>query len=589
MHMHTAKYTRCYIVLMAIWLCACAQVGTITGGDKDVTPPKILQQQPENNTTGFHGDEIRLTFDEFVELVNPDANFMISPPTQENPQYSIKGKSLIIDLKECHPDSNTTYIITCNQGIKDYTEGNMLPEQRIVFSTGNHIDSLCICGTIHDAFTHEPVKDIYVLLHTSNADSALCMSKPQYVSKTNKQGQYLFTNLPMQTYYISALDDKNQNMLYDQADERIAFNAAGITPYQMPVLPATDTTTADSSMVSNNTSIQDSTRADSIPCIVLDSCHMLLFTQTDTTVKYMKKELLSLYHYQLIFRNKVQSLQLQQISSTDTLIGIQQEICPSQDTVHLFFTDTINYDIDYLLVINGIPSDTITLNAGQKPRMIRRSSKTEEETKVYVKTGTFQEGSLLQHHILTFAYPITNWDAAAIQLVVPHDTIKDTLCPPCHFTDSLQRYLEIDYDFTQEKASYTLLCPDSVFYTAYGWCNDSLNITINTASLKDLGSLTLNYNFYAQKNYIAELLNEKKEVVQQDFITYNQKITYPHLAPGKYSARIIIDDNHNGKWDCGNYVQRLQPETVIYMPKMVEVRANWTIEETFDVITADKQ
>ena len=73
---------------------------------------------------------------------------MISPPLEENPQYTLKGKTLIIDLKECHLDSNTTYIILCNQAIKDYTEGNLLPDKNIVFSTGDYIDSMCLCHRV---------------------------------------------------------------------------------------------------------------------------------------------------------------------------------------------------------------------------------------------------------------------------------------------------------------------------------------------------------------------------------------------------------------------------------------------------------
>ena len=79
-------------------------------------------------------------------------------------------------------------------------------------------------------------------------------------------------------------------------------------------------------------------------------------------------------------------------------------------------------------------------------------------------------------------------------------------------------------------------------------------------------------------------MNEKGTVIQKDFIEYNQKIEYKHLVPGKYKSRVIVDDNNNGIWDCGNYLQRIQPEKVTYCSKVFEVLANWKHEETFDVV-----
>ena len=46
---------------------------------------------------------------------------------------------------------------------------------------------------------------------------------------------------------------------------------------------------------------------------------------------------------------------------------------------------------------------------------------------------------------------------------------------------------------------------------------------------------------------------------------------------------MIFDDNHNGRWDTGNYTGKKQAEKVIYFNKTIDVKANWTIEETFSV------
>ncbi|MBP5413568.1 MAG: Ig-like domain-containing protein [Bacteroidales bacterium] len=589
MRVRTLCYGIIAVVLSAI-LCRCAHIGTITGGSKDTAPPQILSQHPEDYSTRFHDKEIKITFDEFVELVNPESNFMISPPLEENPQYTLKGKTLIIDLKECHLDSNTTYIILCNQAIKDYTEGNLLPDKNIVFSTGDYIDSMCICGTVKDAFTLQPVKGAYVILHTEDQDSALCTLIPKYICKTNAKGQFMFVNIADRPYYISALTDKNQNLKYDQSDEQTAFQTQAVIPYLMPAKPTNDTLLKDTILTDSLT--LDSTALDSnsltVETIVLDSCHLLMFTQADTAVKFIKKELLNLYHFQLIFRNQAEDFNLRQISSLDTMLRFQTETVPTQDTIHLFFEDTISETFEFQIEINGMPTDTIELNPAQKPAASRLAKKGGNDKK-YVSVGIHQQGTLFQHLILKFGYPVLSWQEQQMKMVVPKDTVKDTIEIACHFIDSLHRYLEIDFDFEQEKTTYTLLCPDSVFHTAYGWDNDSICIAVNTAAAKEFGDLNLYYNFYASKPYIVELLNEKYQVIQSDTITYNEKISYLHLLPGKYTARVIIDENGNGKWDSGKYVERIQPEEVIYYPGWIEAKANWTIEETFDVVTDDKE
>jgi hypothetical protein len=54
------------------------------------------------------------------------------------------------------------------------------------------------------------------------------------------------------------------------------------------------------------------------------------------------------------------------------------------------------------------------------------------------------------------------------------------------------------------------------------------------------------------------------------------------MTPGKYKIKAIHDRNNNRRWDTGNYKKNLQPETVLYLPKTVEIRANWDVEESWD-------
>ncbi|MDR1180575.1 MAG: Ig-like domain-containing protein, partial [Bacteroidales bacterium] len=230
-----------YPVILTVLFASCAQQATLTGGEQDISPPVILNQEPPNYTTAFNSPQIHIHFDEYVELVNPSESFLFSPPLPNPPEYTLKGKSLIIDLKN-ELEKNTTYIITCNQGIKDLTEGNFLPVTTFVYSTGDYIDSLSLFGTVIDAYTMLPEEKAGVMLYKQYEDSALLKNLPYYYTTTRTDGTFLFSNIAEGEYQLYALVDKNRNYLFDQSDEKVAFSNNLVQSVYIPPVKQTDTT-----------------------------------------------------------------------------------------------------------------------------------------------------------------------------------------------------------------------------------------------------------------------------------------------------------------------------------------------------------
>ena len=72
-------------------------------------------------------------------------------------------------------------------------------------------------------------------------------------------------------------------------------------------------------------------------------------------------------------------------------------------------------------------------------------------------------------------------------------------------------------------------------------------------------------------------LSHSHEPHTEDLSSY----TFSNLEPGKYNLRLIKDSNMNNKWDTGNYLKKINPEKVIYLPKVIDLRANWEINEIF--------
>lgn len=53
------------------------------------------------------------------------------------------------------------------------------------------------------------------------------------------------------------------------------------------------------------------------------------------------------------------------------------------------------------------------------------------------------------------------------------------------------------------------------------------------------------------------------------------------LDPGKYKIYIIVDENHNGKWDPGILLEKVQPEVVVPHNNEVTLKAGWENVENF--------
>ena len=52
------------VIFSVLLFFQCANRGTANGGEKDVTPPMIVSEVPENFSTNFSGNEIKIYFDD---------------------------------------------------------------------------------------------------------------------------------------------------------------------------------------------------------------------------------------------------------------------------------------------------------------------------------------------------------------------------------------------------------------------------------------------------------------------------------------------------------------------------------------------
>lgn len=216
------------LVLTTFFYSSCARVGRPTGGIKDVLPPVSISASPSFSSVNFKDNKIKISFNEYIKLKDLNKQLVISPPMKYAPLITPMGypsKYISIQIMDTLKE-NTTYTFNFGNAIIDNAEGNPLKRFKYLFSTGVFIDSSRVKGSVQDALLQERKQNITVMLYAADStfyDSILYKQKPNYVTNTLDSVGFLISNIKNGKYYLYALDDKNNNLLYNPKDEKIAF------------------------------------------------------------------------------------------------------------------------------------------------------------------------------------------------------------------------------------------------------------------------------------------------------------------------------------------------------------------------------
>ena len=259
-----------------------------------------------------------------------------------------------------------------------------------------------------------------------------------------------------------------------------------------------------------------------------------------------------------------------------TKLWALKEFSPHKDSLFLWLT---NPKMDSLILMVSQENkvlDTLKLELNSKDATTSR--KKDQAKRYLVVTNNTVAASLNQfagNYTLTFSYPISSANLSRIRLMQEKDTIK----PKVYFADSLKRILSIETKWKEDK-NYAVFIPDSAFISINGLANDTIRNSFRTRLARDFGNLILEVDISKRPgDYLIQLLNEKDIVLAEKKINTGGKVKFEYLIPGKFKVKAIYDHNHNGRWDTGNFRKKIQPEEVFFLPKTLEIRANWDVEE----------
>ena len=528
------KYTFLLLLLITI---GCAKRGSITGGLKDTIAPVLKASYPENFSKNFKGNEIKLVFDENIKLKNLNKQLIISPPMKYEPLIlpTTPSKTITIKIKDTL-QPNTTYSFNFGQSIADNNEGNPFNQFKYVFSTGNYIDSLSLRGKVKSAYDKEVESFVSVLLYEVNdtfTDSIVYNQTPKYVTNTlDSLKTFQLENLKAGKYLLVALKDYNSNNKYNPKTDKIGFIKELIT-------------------IPNDTVYELELFKEKLP--------FKTFKPTQASGNRL------LMGFEGKLNNGKDKPKTILKNGTDDLTHIVTKF-PKKDSLQIWFkpikTDSLRlavakdkYEANFTFKIKDQKKDTLNLSALQINDLKFRDRFTIESS---TPLATVEN---LKISLLNKA-----------KIAVPFTTEYDDFNQKLYF------------DFKKEPSeNYTVTLLPGALTDFFEKSNDTLNFKLNTKPVEDYGNLTVVLANTKQFPVIIELTNEKGDVLASEFTEEKTTINFNLIDPALYSLRAIYDANKNKEWDSGNYLEKLQAEEVIYFSKEIDVRANWDVNQIFDL------
>ena len=508
---------------------SCAQIVPLSGGDKDVEHPKEVESFPKNGSINFNENQISIEFDEFIQLQNLQSQLIISPLMEEKPEISVKGKKLIIKLKDTL-STNTTYSLNFGEAIVDITENNPFPNYKYVFSTGDFVDSLSYSGSVVNAFDLTPKEKMFVLLYNQFEDSVPYKILPRYVAITDKEGHFSITNIALGNYKAFAINDINSNYLFDLPNEEIAF-------------------LSDKIEITNNE----------------EGALFYAFEEYNVKQYLVKSENKQYSNIRIILNQKTEKLTIEVLEEDLPKDWGIIERNETNDTVNVWLTKKLDKEKLTMVVSDtGGLIDTASINLMKDKKF--------EETKLLINSNVSKLFELNQSVVLTIQRPSSEQNFKAIKLIEDSVEVNFGL----NKLDSVNRKFAIHYPFKENK-NYQLLIPKGAFTDYFGLSNDTMITNFKTKAVSDYGTIALTVTPNFEDNYIVQL-RKKDKVIREHFFKGENKIDYDFLAPGNYGLKLIIDKNNDQNWTTGKYIENIQPEKVIYYEKDIVLKANWDNE-----------
>lgn len=514
----------------------CAKRGSPEGGPKDMDPPVFVSANPPNYTINFDAKEITINFDELIKLKELQKNLIISPPMDPPALITPLGgasRSIRISIEDTL-EPNTTYVFNFGNSVVDNNESNPFRFFKYVMSTGTYIDSLTVKGEIRDALQQKPDEFVTVMLYEADStykDSIIYKTVPRYVTNTlDSSTTFELTNVRAGKYRLAALKDDASNYTFQADKDKIAFY-------------------------------------DQVIEVPKDTSYILTLFMEDSPLKAGRPVQTKLQRIAFPFAGNRDSIKIHLMNDKPADFKSLITYKKDQDSLRYWYRPEVTQDSLIFEVGAGASKlDTFYLR--------KRPLKLDSLAFNALSRGTLKLGDPFA---IESTIPVVAMDSSKI-LITKSDSLK------VDFKSELfpeKSSFQVDFE-TEESSNYQITFLPEALTDFFGATNDTLYYEAQTKDIADYGELKLTLQEAENYPYIVQVVTEKGDVVEEQYAEEGKTVfNFGLVEPGSYYARLILDANANGKYDTGNYLKQRQPESIIYYPKLLDLRSGWSLNETF--------
>jgi hypothetical protein len=257
----------------------------------------------------------------------------------------------------------------------------------------------------------------------------------------------------------------------------------------------------------------------------------------------------------------------------------------TRDSLTLWVRDSAYYKNDSIsLVVNYtvkdtsdqyvVRRDTLLFTYREKQSRSKREQPEEKsEEKLEVHTIRNNGNLDLNREIpLVLDFPLERLNDTLFALFQIPDTVEVPV-PFVVTADTLSPYRATLTALWEPGASYRMVVHPGAITSIYPMQHDTIDMAFKTREVEYYGQILLSLH-NVKHQMLVELFSGKNRVLEK-IVERDGQYVFPFLKPQEYHFKFIHDPNQNGKWDTGNYLEKLQPESVELFPGKIEVRANW--------------
>ncbi|MEX2568325.1 MAG: Ig-like domain-containing domain [Cyclobacteriaceae bacterium] len=515
------------------------------GGPKDEKPPILLGSDPKDQALNSNPSEINLTFDEFIKLENPNNQIIITPKIETDKVEFLAIKDRVnIKLNQELEDS-TTYVFNFQKSVQDITESNPVERLKLVFSTGNTIDSLRLKGKVDYVFqkNNQEYEDILVGLYNDNDTLDIFSDAPYYISQVDSSGSFEITNIKSGTFKVYAWHDVNNSLKAEFRSEAYGFLSEPLNINKNISNVQINLFRADLTELKINRSAPSGSNFD------------IILSKPVTEYK--------------IDHPDINKTMFHRIS--DKTIRIYHKVMENDSTeIQVSLMDSVGFKVDTTLMAH-----------------FETSERTKEKLEISTNSG---ENFIYQITAeLTFNKPIYNINFDSLYISYDSAGIIPINNSNLKFEDStknIKLLISLNLPDSIPNNTFTLIGKDSTFQDIEELWNESqveANYTkLNSENLADGISGIIDTD---ERPFIIQLLDKNEKIIQEKYLNETNKFEFTNIEASDYKIRVIVDRNKNKKWDPGNLFEKIQPEPIYYFydtetqSSEFILRGGWTLND----------